>query len=115
MKMTTDPRPGPADRSRAHGGAAHGGRADSSPAGLGLAGGGRAARRTAWRHAARFVGFAPAVWLASTPVLWVLGAGPDGSSTRCPQSGVAGSRAAQSNPLIKPIRPVDLASSSSTS
>ena len=77
MKMTTDPRPGPAN-----GSAAHGGRADSRPAGLSLAGahlagGRRAARRTARRHAARFVGFAPAVSLASTPVLWVLGAGPD--------------------------------------
>ena len=61
MKTTTDPRPGPA----------HGSRADSSRAH------GSAARRTAWRHAARFVGFAPAVWLASTPVLWALGAGPD--------------------------------------
>ena len=74
MKMTTDPRPGPADGSRAHGSAAHGGRADSSPAGLSLAGGRRSARRTAWRHAARFV---PAVSLAAVPVLWVLGAGPD--------------------------------------
>ena len=66
MKTTTDPRPGPAD-----GSAAHGGRADSSRAH------GSAARRTAWRHAARFVGFVPAVSLASAPVLWVLGAGPD--------------------------------------
>ena len=66
MKTTTDPRPGPAD-----GSAAHGGRADSSRAR------GSAARRTAWRHAARFVGFVPAVSLAAAPVLWVLGAGPD--------------------------------------